>query len=222
MSRINLLPDHFVARRRRAQVVVRAAAAGVLMVITAAAWGGIAHAQLSARSARIAAARLRLEQEQQRGRAIEARGAEYRTLRAMLAHRSQLESPVAPAGVLTLLTHLLPDSVALTRLSVEVPDPDMSDHSEKPATATAPAKASAPTHVILEGLALSDVQLTQVVSALAAQKAFVNVKLVRSRQVPLGTVTRFGFEITLDVPATESAGAAGIGQGVGAGGERGA
>jgi hypothetical protein len=127
----------------------------------------------------------------------------------MLTHRGQLESPVAPAGVLTLLTHLLPDSVALTRLSLDVPEPDMTDRGAKAAAGgTGAAPAARLTHVVLEGLALSDVELTQVVSALAGQKAFTNVKLLRCRQVPLGEATRFGFEITLDVPLIASTDAA--------------
>lgn len=212
MNRINLLPDHFIARQRRARMVVTIAIAGAFAVVAALAWGAIVKSQLGDLSEQLAQSRVKLGEEQQRSRAIELRSAEGRSLRAMLAHRSQLEPPVASAGVLTLLTHLLPDSVALTRLTLDVPAPDLTyraPRTDGSAAAVPSAPAPQPTRVVLEGLALSDVELTQVVSALAAQKAFSNVKLVRSRQVPLGATARFGFEISLDVPAAMTAAAGG-------------
>ena len=224
MNRINLLPDQFIARRRRARLVTRLAVAGVFAAVGAGAWGAAALSQLGELSTRVAASQARLAQEQSRSQDIETRAAEGRTLRGMLAHRGQLETPVASAGVLTLLTHLLPDSVALTRLSLEVPPADMTNRGGPAAATAAPAAATRqPTRVVLEGLALSDVELTQVVSALAGQRAFTNVKLVRSRQVPVGAVTRFGFEITLDVPAAiAGAASASAAKAAGGKGERGA
>jgi hypothetical protein len=214
VNRINLLPDHFIARQRRARMVVTIAITGAFAVMAAIGWGAIVRSQLGDLSAQLAQSRVKLAEEQQRSRAIELRSAEGRSLRAMLAHRSQLEPPVASAGVLTLLTHLLPDSVALTRLTLDVPAPDLVYRAPGP-TGTAPvppAPTPQPTRVLLEGLALSDVELTQVVSALAGQKAFTNVKLVRSRQVPLAGVARFGFEISLDIPPTVTARAGERGQ----------
>jgi hypothetical protein len=210
VSRINLLPDHFIARQRRTRTMLRFVIAGAFTIVAATAWGVIAHEQLGELSEQFAQSRAKLADEQQRSRTIELRAAEARSLRAMLAHRSQLESPVASAGVLTLLTHLLPDSVALTRLTVDVPTPDLVFRTKAPGStsAVAPAPVPQPTRVLLEGLALSDVELTQVVSALAGQKAFTNVKLVRSRQVPLNGEARFGFEISLDVPPAVTAQAA--------------
>ena len=211
MSRINLLPDHFIASQRRARTILKFVIAGACTIIVVTAWGAIAHEQLGELSQQFAQSRAKLADEQQRTRTIETKAAEARSLRAMLAHRSQLAPPVESAGVLSLLTHLLPDSVALTRLTVDVPTPDMVYRSPAPGSTTpvAPGPAPQPTRVLLEGLALSDVELTQVVSALAAQKAFSNVKLVRSRQVPLGATARFGFEISLDVPAAMTAAAGG-------------
>jgi hypothetical protein len=197
------------------RMVVTIAIAGAFAVVAALAWGAIVNSQLGHLSEQLAQSRVKLGEEQQRSRAIELRSAEGRSLRAMLAHRSQLEPPVASAGVLTLLTHLLPDSVALTRLTLDVPAPDLTyraPRTDGSAAAVPSAPAPQPTRVVLEGLALSDVELTQVVSALAGQKAFSNVKLVRSRQVPLGGVARFGFEISLEVPATVTARAGEKGQ----------
>lgn len=217
MNRINLLPDHFLARQRRGRLLVRVAIAAIFTVIAGGAWGAIARAQLARLSQQVTYSQSRLAQEQQRSGQIELRALEGRTLKAMLAHRGQLESPVASAGVLTLLTHLLPESVALTRLSLDVPAPDMTYRGAPPAKGPAtPPPSPQPTRVVLEGVALSDVELAQVVSALAGQKAFANVKLVRSRQVPLAGEARFGFEISLEVPPTVVDGA-----GTRAGGERG-
>lgn len=205
MNRINLLPDEYLARQRRARLMLRVVIAAVFTVIGGAAWGGVAWAQLGQLADRVAVSQSRLAQEQQRTHDIDRRAAERRTLQAMLAHRGQLESPVASAGVLTLLTHLLPESVALTKLTLDVPAPDMTFRGATPAKGAAAAAAPPapqPTRVLLEGLALSDVELAQVVSALAGQKAFTNVKLLRSRQVPVGGAVRYGFEISLDIPPT--------------------
>jgi len=51
-----------------------------------------------------------------------------------------------------------------------------------------------------ELIALSDVELAKVVGTLASHKAFANVKLIRSRQVTTAGLTRFAFQITLEVP----------------------
>ncbi|HEV2294627.1 MAG TPA: PilN domain-containing protein [Tepidisphaeraceae bacterium] len=208
MNRINLLPDHYMARQHRQRLFVRLAIAAGFTVLAGVAWGAVARVQLGRVSEQIALAQSRLAQEQQRGREIELRAAEGRTLKEMLVHRGQLESPVASAGVLALLTHLLPESIALTRLSLEVPAPDMTFRGTTPgrlaATLAAPPQPQ-PTRVVLEGLALSDVELAQVVSTLAGQTAFRNVKLVRSRQVPLAGEARFGFEISLEIPPTVAA-----------------
>lgn len=152
MNRINLLPDHFIARRRRERILLRVAIAAVFTVVAGLAWGAVARAQLGKLSEQEALSQARLAQEQQRGHAIELRAAEGRMLKAMLAHRRQLESPVAFAGVLTLLTHLLPESVALTRLSVEAPPPDMIYRAAAPRGSAAPATRPQPTRVVLDGL----------------------------------------------------------------------
>ena len=99
MNRINLLPDHFIARQRRARMVVTIAIAGAFAVVAAVAWGAVVKSQLGDLSDQLAQSRVKLAEEQQRSRAIELRSAEGRSLRAMLAHRSQLEPPVASAVI---------------------------------------------------------------------------------------------------------------------------
>ena len=64
------------------------------------------------------------------------------------------------------------------------------------------------TRVLLEGLATSDLDLARVVGTLSGQKAFANVKLGRSKPVTGGGVTRYAFELTIDVPPAASAQAA--------------
>ena len=107
--------------------------------------------------------------------------------------------------MLALLTHLLPESVAVTRLSMDLPPADLNDRSKsqaaQPGTAPPAPPEHVPSRIEMEGVALSDVELAKVVGTLASHKAFANVKLVRSRQVTTEGQTRYAFQITLDVPA---------------------
>jgi len=206
MNRVNLLPDSYVAHERRRRTTRALIAGLVAVVISCTAWGSVAYTQVRALSQRMVAAQERLAFEQDRSRALEADRASGHELRALLAHRAQLEAPVPAPGVLALLTQLLPESVAVTRLSMDLPPCDLTDRSGPQGRAEGgqvpPASAPTPTRVEMEGIALSDVELAKVVGTLGSHKAFTNVKLVRSRQITMADLTRFAFEITLEVPAS--------------------
>ena len=205
MNRINLLPDRVLARQRRGRVVRTAAAAAVCALTVGAAWGATAYRQVNDLSGQVAAAQVRLSQEQQRAAGLALMTTESNALRTLLAQGDQLADPVELSGVLTLLTHLLPDSVALNRVSVEVPPADVGSRVKAAKVAPPPRT----TRLLLEGLATNDLELTRVVSALSGQKAFANVKLSRSKPVTGGGVTRYAFELTIDVPPATSAPGAG-------------
>jgi hypothetical protein len=207
VSRINLLPDSYVADARRRRATRSLIAGAVVVLIVCAMWGSFAYTQINALSRRMSAAQDRLAFEQDRARALEADRATGNQLRALLAHRAQLEAPIPAPGVLALLTQLLPESVAVTKLSMDLPPADLTDRGTPPGRndAVAPPPPPGPpasTRVEMEGIALSDVELAKVVGTLASHKAFTNVKLVRSRQVTMNALTRFAFQITLEVPAS--------------------
>lgn len=211
MIRINLLPDHVIARQRRKRGTRAAAAAAVVALAVGSVWATVATRQLNDIAARTAAARARLNHERDHTGKIDAVTAQAAQLRALLAQGERLNQPVTLPGALTLLTNLLPESVALTRLTIEAPAVDLADRSKQP-TRTAPT--SSVTRFSLEGLAINDLDLAQVVSELATQKAFTNVKLVRSRPMATAGVTRYAFEISIDVPPAARAadGGAGVAQ----------
>jgi Tfp pilus assembly protein PilN len=201
MSRVNLLPDSYIAHERRRRAMYGSAGALAVVVVVGVVWGAIAYNQIQSLGDRIETAQSRLAHEKDRSQALEANRATMESLRGMLAHRTQLAAPVPPPGVLALLTHLLPESVAVTRLSMDLPPADLTDRSPKRGDVTVQPPANyVPTRVEMEGLALSDIELAKVVGSLASHKAFTNVKLVRSRQVTTAGLTRFAFQITLDVP----------------------
>jgi Tfp pilus assembly protein PilN len=199
VNRINLLPDGVIVRQRRARLLRAAAATAVVALTVGTAWGTTAYRSLRELSGQLAQAEARLAQEQQRTGKIDAVTAESNSLRTLLAQGERLANPVALHGAVTLLTNLLPESVALTRLTAEAPPVELKQSSKS-------ASASRATHLSLEGLAVSDLELAKVVSELSAQRAFTNVKLVRSRPMTNGGITRFAFELTLDVPPAASAG----------------
>lgn len=204
MSRVNLLPDSYIAHERRRSVVLAAATAIVVIALIAVTWGSVAYSQARSLAGRMEDAQKRLMHEQERSRALQADRTAVEALKAMLAHREQLAMPVPPQGVLGLLTHLLPESIVVTRLSMDLPPADLADRSPQKAAradgSVPPPVGYVPTRVEMEGIALSDIELAKVVSSLASHKAFTNVKLLRSRQVTTAGLTRFAFHITLDVP----------------------
>ena len=207
MTRINLLPDGVVARQGRRRAARAAIAAAVVALAVGSAWVTVARHQLSDLAARTTAARARLSQERERAGRDDAVSAKAAALRGLLAQGDRLTQPVSLPGAMTLLTNLLPDSVALTRLTIEAPTVEVT-----PKSAGKGAAASLVTRLSLEGLAINDLELAQVVSELGAQKAFANVKLLRSRPVASAGVTRYAFEISIDVPPAARAAEPGVAQ----------
>jgi hypothetical protein len=195
--RINLLPDHVIARQRRKRGTRAAAAAAAVALAVGSVWATVATRQLNDIAARTAAAQARLSQERDHTGKIDAVTAQAAQLRALLAQGERLNQPVTLPGALTLLANLLPESVALTRLTIEAPAVDVADHSKQ---VTKASSTSSITRLSLEGLAINDLELAQVVSEIAAQKAFTNVKLVRSRPMAAAGATRYAFEISIDMP----------------------
>ena len=202
MNRINLLPDHVIARQHRKRGLRAAAVVTVAAVAVGSVWATVASRQLKDIATRTTAARARLNLERERTGKNDAVAAQVAQLRTLLAQGDRLNQPVTLPGAMTLLTQLLPESVALTRLTIEAPVADVADRSKQP---TKSAPGASITRLSLEGLALNDLELAQVVSELAAQKAFTNVKLVRSRPVASAGLTRYAFEISIDVPPARAA-----------------
>ena len=208
MTRINLLPDGVLARQGRRRATRAAIAAAVVALTVGWAWVAVARHQLNDLAARAAAAQARLNHERERAGRNDAVSAKAAALRGLLAQGDRLAQPVSLPGAMTLLTNLLPDSVALTRLTIEAPTVDVTERK----SANKGAPLSLVTRLSLEGLAINDLELAQVVSELGAQKAFANVKLLRSRPVAAAGVTRYGFEISIDVPPATSAAEDGVAQ----------
>jgi hypothetical protein len=208
VTRINLLPDGVLARQRRRQAARVAVVTAVLSLTVGSAWATVASRQLREIASKTAQAQARLAQERERAGRNDAVSAQAAALRGMLAQGDRLSQPVSLPGALTLLTQLLPDSVALTRLTVEAPTVDV---VERKSTSKGPPPSQV-TRLSLEGLAINDLELAQVVSELGAQKAFANVKLLRSRPVASAGITRYAFEISIDVPPATSVEDGGVAQ----------
>jgi hypothetical protein len=202
VTRINLLPDGVLARQGRRRATRIAIAAAVIALAVGSAWVTVARHQLNDLAAKTAAAQARLNQERERAGRSDAVSAKAAALRGLLAQGDRLAQPVSLPGAMMLLTNLLPDSVALTRLTIEAPTVDVSDRGKSGNKGT---PSSLTTRLSLEGLAINDLELAQVVSELGAQKAFTNVKLLRSRPVASAGVTRYAFEISIDVPPAAAA-----------------
>jgi hypothetical protein len=112
-----------------------------------------------------------------------------------------LSEPVSTPAVLALLSRLVPETVALTQIAVEMSSlPEPGTIGEKPpATPVKPAERR-PIRIGLTGVARTDADVARCVTRLSEHALFANVKLARSRQVLDGGPPRVSFNIMLEIP----------------------
>ena len=200
MTRVNLLPESFAARRRQSSRRVRAAVVAAFVVTASAALAAGAVVHLEGLSARIATAEAALAQAQSRRSDSDSRLKPVAAAAALLDQAAQLELPVPAAAVVALLTQNLPESLVLERMAMQAPAPPVG--STAPADAASAGRHTAarePVRVTIEGVAVSDVDAANLASGLSKQAVFADVKLVRSRQLTYGNLSRYGFEISFAV-----------------------
>lgn len=202
MTRVNLLPDSYLAARRRvAQRRVWAAGAAAALLLCGA-WVTLAAVQLRGVSSEVRAAEQELAAERARLAEFDATRKEHAKLAALLQHAARLELPVPATAVVARLVRHLPDTLVLERLSLASPHPDgvmqPVRRSSNPSNA-APQPQGVNIKLEMDGVALSDADVARLVSDLSHDKLFANVKLARSRYITVGGLPRFGFQVSLEV-----------------------
>ena len=212
MTRVNLLPDSYIASRRRAQsrrTWAAGAAAGVLVCL---AWGTLAAIQVRGVSSDIAAAERELAAERERLAEFDATRKEHAKLAVLLDAAGRIELPVPATAVVARLVPHLPDTLVLERLSLAAAPPDAFLQSARPQGTAAFQPDGAAIRLELDGVALSDADVAKLVSDLSHDKLFANVKLARSRYISVGGLPRFGFQVSLEVrlPAAPGGSDAGL------------
>lgn len=212
MTRINLLPASYTtadaARVRHQRYVLW----GVVLLAAAACWWQAATLQ-ARRLSHLA------DQEEHRLQAARAQAAvlsgmdkRRREGQAVLAMQDDLQEPIHTTAIIAALSHALPPTVALTRLSVEMTPPRVpavaaqapaSGAAGRPQTTAKPPERQ-PIRIELDGMAKTEHELARCVSALSSHRLFTNVKLAKSRQEIDGHADRFGFTITADIPVNRT------------------
>src|SRR5437016_2566837 len=120
MIRINLLPESYIRtlaqKRLRIHLIMLGCAAAAIAVV----WWQLAWRQVDRIDRRVAAAAQNLAFERASGAALARAEAQCKKLAAAKALGEQVEEPLHPTIVLALISKLLPEQVALTKLSLEM------------------------------------------------------------------------------------------------------
>jgi Tfp pilus assembly protein PilN len=201
---IDLLPDSFIQERRRRRLrAIQIVAASAAMVV-AIAWAGLAYRQFSALGQQIRQAESEANAARLEAQALSMTKVETARLQGILSRREALELPAPASAVMALVAQLLPESVVLTRASMDVPRPVLEQAAAASPRRSRRASSSAPQapesiKMELEGVAVSDQDVARLVGDLSAHGLFSNVKLAKSRQMTVAGNARYGFEVALEL-----------------------
>jgi Tfp pilus assembly protein PilN len=196
---INLLPEQYiterVARRRRRLSLVTTA---LVILGSSVAWNTCRNEAIVV-AREVARAKADVARNGSRDAAVTRLDADAKALAASLAVREAVTLRLPVTTALGAACNALPDSVVLTRVSVEPPQLQLptGDKKAKPTPRTAAAPVM---KVGLEGLAVEDVEIARLVSVLSSNPLFKNVKLKSSRGVKVGELNRSEFQVDLEVP----------------------
>src|SRR5512134_1982939 len=118
---IDLLPDSFIQQRRQRRLRAIQTTAAVMALLVVAVWAGQAYRQFSALDRQIRLAEAEANAARLQAQALSMTQIESARLQSVLARREELELPAPASAVVALVARLLPDTVALTRASMDVP-----------------------------------------------------------------------------------------------------
>lgn len=188
MTQINFLPESYFKERRRQRRVMRetmlVAVVGALIIV----W------YLGTRT-RVVALEQLVSSRQQEIQSIQSQQSEMVKLdkeRSVLLHQVQLErelsQPINHTAVVATLATLMPQSMALTDMSIQTPAPVPSGKGVKRDNpqSRASLQGNVPVmRVSMVGLAPRDMEIADFMSRLTEHPLFMNVKMSFSRSVEL-------------------------------------
>src|SRR5207248_11283557 len=127
--------------------------------------------------------------------------AQCKKLAAAKALGEQVEGPLHPTIILALVCKLLPEQVALTKLSVEmVPVRETPPGAKPEGSEVKTVQVEKPIHLELSGIAKSDGDVARCLNRLSEHPMFANVKLAKSQLALDGGPHRVAFQIVLEIP----------------------
>ena len=208
MSTINFLPpSYFKQQHRRVRLLIEAA---VIAVVAALLFVAHLLGETSMLKLRDYAAQTKAEGTsiQRQFKELAALQAEHRELFGQLRVHRQVTLPVNFTHVLAAISHLAPESLAMTDLRLEtappVPAPlpsanESKSKKTKTKATTAVVKTIDPLKIELTGLSPDDGRIADFVGALAESPLFSDVKLLFSRSSEQDGVVSRRFRVTMEV-----------------------
>lgn len=200
---VNLLPAEYVrsiAKHRQMRILMLT---GIACVCAALLWWRIAATKLNPVLNQTRDIKKQIEVEKSTARSLEQSQAMYRKLGAIEAIRGEMNEPIEVAKVMELLSQLMPQETALTRLTLTLPKlPDQKIAAKGAAKEAPKAEPSAPAPILIEmqGIAKSNPEVAKCMGALANHPLFTNVKLSNSKQLMDSKITIVSFQITMEIP----------------------
>lgn len=196
MSQINFLPESFLRERRRQHRVMRESMLIAVVALLIIVW-------YAGTQTRVVALENLVEVKQQEMQSIASQQTEMAKLdleRGILMRQLQLErelsQPINHTAVVATLARIMPRSMALTDMSIQmpapVPSPKLKPGEKNSDTSRADRKVKAVSalpppvmRVSVVGLASKDMEIADFIGKLTDHALFNNVKMVFSRSVEL-------------------------------------
>lgn len=213
MSQINFLPESYLREKRRQNRVMRESMLIAVVALLIIVW-------YAGTQTRVVSLENLVQAKQQEVQSIASQQTEMAKLdqeRSVLMQQLQLErelsQPINHTAVVATLAHIMPRSMALTDMSIQMPAPvpspriKVSDKSktsgrnDNRSVAKAPAGPPPVMRVSVVGLASRDMEIADFVGRLTDHALFGNVKMVFSRSVELKDkmVMAREFRVEMDI-----------------------
>ncbi len=203
MNEINFLPLRLIQSQRRQSRMFREllVVGGVLLCCVV--WYGGQQGHNASLEHLVVAKQDELVAAQQRTVEVQRLTAQREDLQYQLQIQQRLTRPITHSTLLAVMTDLLPDSLAITELTLVAQTPVSQPRHQKGQGAKTSRKASPPKpqlmHVQIEGVSPSDVDVANLVGGLSEHPIFSNVKMRYSRAVKLQHVQARQFRVEMDI-----------------------
>ena len=202
MNQINFLPQSFIRQRLRKRRVYREAVLVAVVALAMIGWFASRRHQLSGLETYANA--VHAESLAARKQVMEM--AKLRDHHKRLTHQVRIQRELAASldytQVLATVAELMPQSMTLSALSMNSPQPSprVLTGDSKSAGKSSSSNASNYLIVQLVGFAPSDVDIANFVGLLADHPLFVNVKMMFSRSAQINTLLAREFRIEMQLP----------------------
>jgi len=202
MNRVNLMPADLChvmsARRWRRRCKLLLATTGAVAL----AWSCLAGVQLHRLNRHLDRLERAVVPVLERGREYDHLQLEHRRLSRELTANETLRGPIPAAYLLALVSQLMPQDTAATRLTVTYP-PIIFHEKPGGGRRSSPSSPVLTVDLSLDGVAANHAAMPEMLERFARCDVFTNVRLVSNRQATLNDAVGQVFRVSMSVPLTE-------------------